>query len=516
MRAAIYCRLSDEDRGKKNQTDDSDSILNQKAMLIKYASSNGWPIYDIYSDDDYTGANRNRPEFNRLIQDAKARRFEVILCKTQSRFTREVELVETYIHGLFPRLGIRFIGIVDNADTDDKGNKKARQINGLVNEWFLEELSENVRAVLTNRRQNGYHIGSFAPYGYQKDPLQKGHLIIDEEAARIVREVYELYAQGLGKQGIARFLNEQGVPNPTEYKRLHGLERNKKSRGSGLWSYFTISDMLVNQVYIGNMVQGKSEVASFKTQEKVPVPKERWIVVKNTHAPIIDQALWNQVQEIIALKATVAPVQAEGKFAWKVRCIHCGSRLHSVKNGNKRGFKCERHALAHDACVGAYISLPKLERIVAAQLQILSDELLDAQTLEESIDLYPDLRDMQTQIQEEIRVYERKMEVCNTGLRNLYLDKVKRVITDTEFREVSMDFKTEKERLAMQISSCQKKLKEIEITLVQKVNRKKLVQQYTGTRQLSKEMIDILVDYVLVGRRNPVTKETPVEIHWKF
>ncbi len=516
MNVAIYCRLSAEDKDKLDRNDDSGSILNQKAMLIKYASSNGWTIYDIYSDDDYTGADRNRPAFNRLIQDAKARRFEIVLCKTQSRFTREVELVEKYIHGLFPRLGIRFISIVDHADTDDKGNKKARQINGLVNEWFLEELSGNIKTVLTNRRKNGYHIGSFAPYGYQKDPLQKGHLIIDEEAAKTVREVYELYAAGVGKQGIAKFLNEQGIPNPTEYKRLHGMERNHKSRGSGLWSYFTISDMLVNQVYIGNMVQGKSEVASFKTQEKVPIPRERWIVVNNTHEPIIDRALWDKVQIVIAQKATAAPMQTEGKFARKVRCIHCGSRLHSVKNGNKRGFKCERHALSPNACTGAYISLPKLERIIAAQLQIFSDELLDTQNLEESIDLYPDLREMQIQLQEEIRVYERKMDKCTVGLRNLYLDKIKRVISDTEYREVSMDFKTEKDRLTIQISGCQEKLNEIESTLAQKPNRKKLVQQYTGTRQLSKEMVDILIDYILVGRRNPDTKDTPVEIHWNF
>ena len=204
MKAAIYCRLSEEDKNKQFASDDSGSIQNQKSMLLQYAMEQGWELYNIYSDDDYAGADRHRPEFNRLLKDAERHKFDIILCKTQSRFTRELELVEKYIHGLFPIWGIRFISIVDNADTANKGNKKSRQINGLVNEWYLEDMSENIRSVLTNRRVNGFHIGAFALYGYKKDPNQKGHLIIDKEAAAIVREVFTLFSLGYGKTAIDR------------------------------------------------------------------------------------------------------------------------------------------------------------------------------------------------------------------------------------------------------------------------------------------------------------------------
>ena len=229
MKAAIYCRLSEEDTSKLNENDDSGSIQNQKSMLQQYSIEQGWEIYNIYSDDDYAGADRRRPEFNRLLRDAEQRKFDIVLCKTQSRFTRELELVEKYIHGLFPLWGIRFVSIVDNADTANKGNKKSRQINGLVNEWYLEDMSENIRSVLTNRRKNGYHIGAFALYGYKKDPNQKGHLIVDEAAAAVVREVFDLFSQGYGKTAIARLLNDRGIPNPTEYKKLQGL-RYKQSK----------------------------------------------------------------------------------------------------------------------------------------------------------------------------------------------------------------------------------------------------------------------------------------------
>ena len=149
-KAALYCRLSEEDRNKSRKEEDSQSIQNQKSMLLQYAFAQGWEIYDVYSDDDYAGADRRRPAFNRLLRDAREHRFDIILCKTQSRFTREVELVEKYIHGLFPLWGIRFVSIVDNADTAIRGNKKARQINALVNEWYLEDMSENIRSVLDN------------------------------------------------------------------------------------------------------------------------------------------------------------------------------------------------------------------------------------------------------------------------------------------------------------------------------------------------------------------------------
>lgn len=253
MRAAIYCRLSEEDRNRGDA--DSLSIQNQKSMLVSYAAAHDWEVYAIYSDDDYAGADRRRPAFNRLLKDAEARRFDIVLCKTQSRFTREMELVEKYIHGLFPLWGIRFVSIVDNADTASPGNKKARQISGLVNEWYLEDMSENIRAVLTSRRKGGFHIGAFAPYGYKKDPEQRGRLLIDEEAAAVVREIFTLFSQGYGKTAIARLLNERSIPNPTEYKRLHGLRyQQPKGKTGALWKYAAISGILTNELYIGNMV----------------------------------------------------------------------------------------------------------------------------------------------------------------------------------------------------------------------------------------------------------------------
>lgn len=516
MKVAIYCRLSAEDRNKLSEEDDSGSIQNQKAMLIKHASSNGWTIFDIYSDDDYAGTDRSRPEFNRLIEDASDRKFNIVLCKSQSRFTRELELVEKYINGLFPRLGIRFVSLVDSADSESKGNKKARQINGLVNEWFLEELSENIRSVKTSQRLRGYHIGSFAPYGYMKDPDEKGHLIIDPEAAGVIRKIYGLYLEGKGKQVIARILNESGVPNPTEYKRQHGMVRNKKAQSGTLWSYFTITNILTNEVYIGNMIQGKTGVGNYKTQEKIAYTPDQWIVVNGTHDPIIDREVWDQVQALIAKKATPGQKREEGVFARKVRCIHCGSRMHAVKNGSKRGFKCDRHALSHESCIGAYISLPKLERIVAAELYVLSQELLDEEALEEGINPFPELQEMKNQIEDDIKSLESEIESGHTAIRSLYMSKIRGGISEQDYIEQVIQISGEKNFLENKVAELKEQIAQIEQTIAVYHNRKLLVRQYVDTRSLTKEMVSVLVDHILVGRRDPLTKQTPIEIHWNF
>ena len=187
-----------------------------------------------------------------MIEAAKQKKFQIILCKSQSRFTRDMELVEKYIHGLFPIWGIRFIAVADNADTEVKGNKKARQINGLVNEWYLEDLSENVRMVFDLKRREGKYIGGFPIYGYRKDPTDKNHIIPDPEAAEVVRQIYQWSLEGHGRQNIAHLLNRRGIPNPTRYKAERGWSCNRPVKNDfGLWNKVTVGRILTNEMYTG-------------------------------------------------------------------------------------------------------------------------------------------------------------------------------------------------------------------------------------------------------------------------
>lgn len=294
MRCAIYCRLSKEDAVKRQP--ESESIQNQKELLIRYAADRDWEIFDIYSDEDRSGADRSRPGFLRMLRDAEAGRFDILLCKSQSRFTRDMELVERYIHGLFPRWGIRFVAVADNADTQIRGNKKARQINGLVNEWYLEDLSENVRMVLAHKRECGQYLGSIPLYGYQKDPADRHRLIIDPEAAAVVRRIFSWRLEGLGPQRIAAKLNAAGIVNPTAYKK-------PGADCAHLWNRGTVFRILHNEMYAGTLVQGRRTRESYKSRRTVPVAEERWSRTKGAHEAIIPPEVFRRVQALQARRA---------------------------------------------------------------------------------------------------------------------------------------------------------------------------------------------------------------------
>ena len=517
LKAAIYCRLSEEDKNKQSASDDSCSIQNQKSMLLQYAAEQGWELYSIYSDDDYTGADRHRPEFNRLLEDARQHRFDIILCKTQSRFTRELELVEKYIHGLFPVWGIRFISIVDHADTASKGNKKSRQINGLVNEWYLEDMSENIRSVLTSRRMNGFHIGAFALYGYKKDPEQKGHLIIDDEAAAVVREVFTLYAQGYGKTAIARMLNDRGIPNPTEYKRLHGLRyQQSKSPNSTLWKYYAISAMLTNEMYIGNMVQGRYGSISYKTKQKKPRPRSEWYIVEGTHEPIIDRELWERVQTLTAQKAKPFHTGTIGLFAGKARCANCGYTMRSSKSHGRYYLKCPIRPVAKNACTGSFISVDRLEQAVLCELNKFLDEYLNKDELERKIPLYSSLQEQKKQLLSDLAIYRKKAAEYAKAVRELYLDKSKGLISESDYAELYKEFTAERERLSYTITNSEKQLAETEEKTAADDFHLKQLKTYTHLERLTRDTVEMLMDHISIGKRISGTRDTPIEIHWNF
>ncbi|MCI8587960.1 MAG: recombinase family protein, partial [Clostridia bacterium] len=458
LRVAIYCRLSEEDRDKENKEDDSSSIKNQKLMLTEYAIRQCWDIQGVYSDDDYTGADRNRPKFNKILKLAEQKQIDIILCKSQSRFTRELELVEKYINGLFIEWGIRFVGLVDNADTNVKGNKKSRQINGLVNEWYLEDLSENIKSVLKSKREKGQYTGGLALYGYKKDPNQKGHLIIDPVASEIVREVFSLYNQGMGKTAIARELNNRGIPNPTQYKVQQGITYKTPSNKLGtLWKYSAIADMLSNEMYIGNMVQGKYGSVSYKSKKNKPKPKEEWIVVKGTHEAIIDMNLWNSVQSKINVNFKPFIGGTIGVFAKKCRCKNCGYILKTSKSHDDRYLRCPTRQVDKKQCIGSFISENSLKRAVLKELNILIEQYLNVEQLKEKV-ILKQFRNDKEKLQKEILQYQNNVDKYGKALKELFMQKVNETITQEEFTLLNEELRKEKKGIEILLQEKQKKL----------------------------------------------------------
>lgn len=515
-RVAIYCRLSDEDRNKENEEDDSRSIQNQKLMLTEYAIRQGWDIQGVYSDDDYTGADRNRPNFNKILKLAEQKEIDIILCKSQSRFTRELELVEKYIHGLFVEWNIRFVGLVDNADTNIKGNKKSRQINGLVNEWYLEDLSENIKSVKKNQREKGIYTGGLPLYGYKKDPDQKGHLIPDPVAAEVVREVFSLYNQGIGKTAIARELNNRGIPNPTQYKAQNGIAYKTTANKLGtLWKYSAIADMLQNEMYIGNMVQGKYGSVSYKSKKNKPKPKEQWDRKEGTHEPIIDMDLWNSVQSKI--KENFKPFSSGniGIFAKKCKCKYCGYTLKTSKSHEDRYLRCPTRQVDKSSCKGSFISQKVLERTVLKELNLLIDKYLNVDKLEETIILSQFVNEKE-KLQKAISQYQANIQKKSKAIRDSYMDKINGIISQEQFIEFNENFQREKQDLENLLGEKQKKLLELNNEQEALKSKRHILEKYINVTELSREMVDNLIDHIVVGAKDPITKKKNIKIYWKI
>lgn len=346
IKAAVYCRLSKEDVDKECKEQESQSIVNQTMMLLDYVKSQGFQLYDIYKDDDFSGLYDDRPGFERLIQDAKERKFDVVVAKNQARFTRNMEHLEKYLHHDFPIWGIRFIGVVDHTDTQLPGNKKARQINGLINEWYCEDLSASVRASFLIKQKNGQFLAPVAPYGYIKDEKDNHHLIPDPYAAEVVKRIFHMYLGGMGKARIGKVLDNEGILIPTEYKtqiqKLNYHNALQKYSDSAKWSFQTIDGILKNEVYIGNLVQNKARSISYKDRRKKRVPKEEWIRVEKTHEAIIDEKTFYQVQELLAKKTRPVNISEnqENLFSRRLFCGDCGRPMTPVYSKvNKQGIR---------------------------------------------------------------------------------------------------------------------------------------------------------------------------------
>ena len=521
MKAAIYCRLSKED---ETRTGESESIQNQKSMLIQYAMEQGFELYQIYSDEDYSGIDRNRPAFNAMIQAASEHRFDVVLAKTQSRFTRDMELVEKYLHGKFIEWGIRFIAVVDHVDTDDTANKKSRQINGLINEWYLEDLSANVRSVLNHKRKEGQYIASFALYGYQKAPDAKGKLVIDPEAAEVVKRIFALALSGMGAHKIAQILNEEGVPSPTAYKQQNGKRYHlaRKTSCESLWSSGTIYQMLHNQTYTGDLVQGRHKKVSYKSKRTVWLPKSQWIVVENTHEAIIDKDTYDTVQRIMQRRTRSDAGGMIHPLARKVVCSCCGCIMEQTSRPPKadgtrvRSVRCRMHQRAPKRCGNkTCTNLDDLQELVLRRIREYAAEYFDPEKVE--LPRRDDrVRQRAQAKRSELKWLKGEVERRRKAMQELYLDKVSGLIDSAQFFEMNKSFLDEVSSTEARIEKLESELeqqKEESATIQTQMQR---VKELAQVSHLTRELAVLLVDRVVVGPKDARTGEQKITIEWNF
>ncbi|MDE6922761.1 MAG: recombinase family protein, partial [Oscillospiraceae bacterium] len=433
---------------------------------------------------------------------------------SQSRFTRDMELVEKYIHGLFPIWGIRFIAVADNADTEVKGNKKARQINGLVNEWYLEDLSENVRMVFDLKRREGKYIGGFPIYGYRKDPADKNHIVPDPEAAEVVRQIYQWSLEGHGRQNIAYQLNQRGIPNPTRYKAERGWTCNHPMKNDfGLWNKVTVGRILTNEMYTGVMIQGRRKKVSYKSKVIIDTPEDQWYRVEGTHEAIIDRATFEAVQRGLKLRTKTDGSGEAHLLSGLVKCADCGSTMSKCSNGKQSYLRCKLYADSgtQKLCTRHSVRLDQLIDLVSDRIRYYVQSYYEF----DPSDLQPQKDTRREALEQEQKALTTQLEKRSQALKTLYLDKVAGIISEGQFVELNQSFLDEKSRLERRLGKIDEELENREQPQ-QQADSIRRAQELLKLKTVPRELVVGLIDRIEICERNPDTGQQEIKISWKF
>lgn len=442
---AEYIRLSREDGDKT----ESDSIVNQRRLIANYLSDKQeFTCHDTYVDDGYTGTNFNRPEFQRMIADIEANKINCVIVKDLSRFGRDYIDTGRYLERYFPDHDIRFIAITDGIDSSRQEYDMLLPIKNIFNEQYARDISNKIHASVSTKQKAGDFIGAFPSYGYQKSPIEKNKLIIDEYAASVVRRIFDLYLAGYGKVRIAAILNEQGIICPSEYKKNNGdnYRNSQKLDSTTYWTYSTINRLLQNEMYIGNMVQGR------KTQQMrgKPKVKERndWIVVKNTHEAIIETVKWEKTQDLLKRRTRTPKLKnTVNIFAGFLKCGDCGRSL--IKKA--ANYYCGTYVRSgRQYCSPHPIPESILEKTVINDFQVLLLSIDDLSKLIEQSREKAMLMTKETEVSkasdQELNRLNAELERTRKFKKAIYEDFCEELISKAEYLAYRKDYR-EKEAL---------------------------------------------------------------------
>ena len=522
--AGLYFRLSQEDE----RQGESASIEHQRTILRKYAEERGFEIYDEYIDDGISGTTFQRPEVQRLLDDAKTGIINTIIVKDLSRFGRNYIEVGQYIDYVFPAFGIRFIAIQDNVDTEnrDSGTMEMMPIMNVFNEWHAANTSKKIRAVRRAFAKEGVYIAKKAAYGYKMGTDKKHTPIIDEEVAPNVRRIFEMYASGLSPMKICEILNSEGIPTPATYAYAK-LEQKPKNKVMGFWTPVTVREMLNKIIYIGHLPQLCWTSVSYKNHKRYRTDESEWQIVYNNHEPIISQELWDRVQERKKSVATgrKTKIGFTHPLSGFLICADCGGKLKlctSIGRNSKRRyyFDCGYHLRYGKAyCFSHYIAASVLEEIVLDDIRTMAKQIvLDEKSIrEEFIRHNAELADAAIKkSQKELQTKQKRVAELSRLMQVAYEDRVKGKMPEEICIGFIEKYSAEQNTIAKEIEGIEKKLAETETTRNTADDFIRDIKKYLDAPELTREMCYELIDRIIIGGSQSVTgKEREIDIVYK-
>ena len=530
--AAVYARLSKEDE----QRGDSASIETQVEMLTRYVTGHGWNLAAVYKDDGYTGTNFDRrPAFNEMMEKVRDREINLVVVKDLSRFGRNYLEVGQYTELEFPALGCRFIAVNDNIDSlnRDSNDEIFMAFRNIFTEHYSRDISKKIRSAMNTSCRSGKFIGAFAPFGYMKSPDDRHRLIIDEPAAAIVRRIFQMRCEGEGFRRIALALNEEGVLPPREYHCRCAGKAGSPWRDNGKWSSVTVSGLLRNEAYIGNMVQHKSEVFSYKDRRMTAVPKEEWIRVENTHEPIISMDVWEQCRRMD--RGTVHPRQNSMKetslFSGLLYCADCGfaMRCQIERRRRKNGvtaryerYLCGSYSRSgHTACSTHSIPVQVLSELVLNDIWAKADEVFYHE--EEIAQCLMERRQKQSRaelsaMQKSMRFLEKRVAELDRLIRSAYEDKVDGSIPAELCAELLRGYQKERAENSTRLQEIEKQQAEMQTAENEVQEWISLIRRYRDIDTLDRETLLKLIDRIEIGEAHTEdgNKVRDIKIYYKF
>lgn len=514
-RAALYVRLSKEDGNKQ----ESNSILSQKEILKEYLKIHtDIELFDFYVDDGWSGTNFERPAFKRMIEDICQGRVNCVIVKDLSRFGRNYTDAGFYLENLFVRHKVRFIAINNSHDTASGNMNAAMQcinvgITNVINESVAATTSVNVRGTLNVRRTNGDFIGSFPTYGYLKSPENRHKLIIDEEAAPVVRMIFEKYVSGMSILGITKELNESGIPNPSMYKKMKGFnyKHPEGKINDGLWPESSVRRILKNEMYIGNMVQGRNTTMSYKIKQCRAVPRNEWYVVEGTHEPIIDRETFDKAQALFNRNIRKSPQKKEvDLFAGLVRCADCLRIMSKKSNKHSYGeyhyYRCTTaRKMQKGACTNHTIRIDKIEEAVLVFLQKMVEVAAEYDEIIKKINSDSQRKNNSVYLVKEVERKTAERENCRRMMLELYPDWKSGDITKQEYMDLKADFQEKIERLDDLINKLQEKIEEYEKGIGEDNSFVTSFKTIGNIEKLTRPVLTELIEEILVHEGGNIT-----------
>lgn len=511
-KAGIYIRLSQEDRDKKYESD-SESVINQRDILMNYIKSNGFTFVEEYVDDGYSGTNFDRPAFQQMVKDIKAKKINLVIVKDLSRLGRDHVNTGYFMERFFPENRVRFISIMESYDSAKvQASNDSSTFIVACNDYYSKQNSNKIRDVLHSKKVQGKYIGSVPCYGYMRDPEDKGHLIPNLETAPIVKDIFNWFLSGMSIANIVSLLNEKGIPTPSAYKNIN---LNSDDRRLNEWCSTSIKKILTNRMYTGDMVQNTQTKVNYKSKKKINLDKSLWIIVENTHEALVDKATFESIQKNRFVIPETKTFREKRLFENLLYCKECRNYL-SINHKKKYDYwsiNCNRYARdpKKHRCESHFMPYEELEKSLLERIKSTVSKYMKNISIE----------DINNELIRKGKLLEKNK---NNDLIRLNKEKEKHIKKLDLLINEEIKKNLDKETLTTLIKAEDKALRDVVYKIKEleqkKDNSKEQIEKVPDYRNKIKELLDLQhptrdLMFALIDRIE-IDKDRNIQITYKF